>query len=179
MRRDGRLWIGLAGRFFSGLLVALVLGWGAAARAECPDGLAAAAEAYQAVLNAEQAAVRGATLASPRGIEQTVQFDLSTHACHRGPGQAYREYGPPRCLPPGDDGVVAVRYPYRLFFRRALTLEELFEQPWEEGSDGILQVRFGREDDRWIPLGRKEILDFKKGGEHPGMAPRPGRNGPG
>lgn len=161
--------------FFALLGAAAVAGWvGGPAAAGCPEGLGTAAEAYRRALAEEQRAVRESTLASPVGIEETVQFDLGNHACHRGPGQAYREFAAPECLVPRPDGRVPVRYRYRLFFRRALTLEELFARPWEEGSDGIVEALFEPDGARWVPVSKREVLDLggRKGG-HPEGGPRP------
>ncbi|GAB4247344.1 hypothetical protein [Deferrisoma sp.] len=144
------------------LFLGLILGAAAAGAAPCPPGLEAAARAYRDGLNAEQEAIRTSTPEAPAGVEETVFFELGAHACHRGPGQAYRVYGPPECEEAAAGGRAAVRYPYELFFRRALTLEELFRKPWQPGSDGILRVEFEREGDtdRWVPVGRREVLDL-------------------
>lgn len=154
------------------MLLPAALLWGAApaARGEgWPEGLAAAAEEHRQTLNRKQAATRDGTLASPVGVEESVQFDLQNHACHRGPAQAYREYGEPDRAPaePGRSGRVAVlggeerarvRYPYRVWFRQALTLEEMFAKPWREGNDGSIEVEFRRSGKGWIAFGKKELL---------------------
>lgn len=135
----------------------------------CPPGLLEAAQAQGETLEARERAVRGSTLALPEGVEETVQFDLAAHACHRGPGQAYREYGEPVCLAAGEGERVRVRYPYRVFYRRALTLDGLFRAAWEEGTPGALQVEFepepgGRpEVPRWVPVSRREVLPQLEG----------------
>lgn len=159
-----------------GALAALLLLGAAAPVAHPADGfegrpgLAAAARAYGQVLQAEQDEVRGSELSSPRGVEQVVQFDLASHACHRGPGQAYREYEAP-AVRQGDAGeAVAVRYPFRIFYRKALTLDELFRAGWEEGTPGALEVRFEaeprdeEEPPRWVPVSRREVLPQLEGG---------------
>ena len=173
MPRTGR-------RLLGALLAIACLGVPAPAGAGgCPPGLAAAADAYRHGMNREQAEIRTSTRENPRGVEATTVFDRASHGCHRAPGQAYREFGPPECLEPGDGGRVAVRFPYRLFFRKALTLEDLFERDWEPGSDGILQVTFEREGDRWVPVARREVLDL--GAERDGRKEErsPGSGGPG
>lgn len=144
-------------RLGSVLLLAAVTA-SASAQEACPPGLAAAAALMGQTMQQEQEVIRTSSLQSPEGVEETVQFDLGAHACHRGPGQAYRVFGEPACQHPDDQGRVPVRYPYRLQYRKALTLDELFRQEWQEGSDGVQQVLFEREADRWIPVGRKEIL---------------------
>ncbi len=144
-------------------LVALLWAAGSAWPAECPPALTAAAEAYRQRLNREQEAVRKSTLSAPRGVEGTMMFDRASHGCHEGKGQAYRVYETFRCTE-GDGGTAVVRYPYRLFFRRAPTVEELFEKPWKPGSDGILEVEFQREGNRWIPVSRREVLDLGDAG---------------
>ena len=121
--------------------------WGAAPApevAQCPPALLEEAELYRAALEVTQRAVRESGPTSPLGVEETVQFDKREHSCHRGPGQAYRVFDEPACLPARPDGRVPVRFPYRLFFRKALTLDALFEKEWKPGSDGILQVQFAR-----------------------------------
>lgn len=159
-----------------GALAALLL-LGSAGPAACPaagfegrTGLAEAARAYGQVLQAEQDAVRGSELASPKGVEQVVQFDLASHACHRGPGQAYREYQEPAVRQGAAGEAAAVRYPFRVFYRRALTLDELFRAEWQEGTPGALEVRFepepGEEGQapRWVPVSRREVLPQLEGG---------------
>lgn len=172
----------MAGRALGALAALLLLG---AAGPEAPladgfegrPGLAEAARAYRQVLQAEQDDVRGSELASPRGVEQVVQFDLASHACHRGPGQAYREYEEPAVRQGEAGAAVAVRYPFRIFYRKALTLDELFRAGWEEGTPGALEVRFEPEpgDDgeapRWVPVSRREVLPQLE-------SPRGGRSGP-
>ncbi len=162
--------------------VAVVAALGAAplpGAAGCPPGLEEAAEAYRQAMNREQAQIRASTRESPRGVEATMVFDRASHGCHRAPGQAYREFGPPECLEPRQGRRVAVRFPYRLFFRKALTLEELFERDWEPGSDGILQVIFEREGERWVPVARREVLDLgDKGNSRDAGGTRGGRGRP-
>lgn len=140
----------------AGLLLGAVEAW---AQGGCPPGLREAAREQGRTLAEAQRAIRASGLASPAGIEETVQFDLGNHACHRGPGQAYREYGEPRCQPAREDGRVWVDYPYGLFYRKALTLEEMFRKGWTEGSAGILRVTFEAEGARWIPVAKREVLD--------------------
>jgi len=155
----------------------LCLGWassGFAAGVECPPGLAAAAAAYGATLGLEQGAIRDSSLGSPLGVEETVQFNLADHACHRGPGQAYREFGAPVCLPPAGQSNRSVRYPFQLYFRKALTLEALYQASWEPGSDGALQVEFEAEGKGWIPVARREVLpqlEGNRGAKDPKGAP--------
>ncbi|GAB4258225.1 MAG: hypothetical protein Kow0092_05700 [Deferrisomatales bacterium] len=162
----GRLWWAAAA------LVGLFLG--PAPAAECPPALGESAAAYRATLNEEQRAIRDSTLDSPRGIEETVQFDLGAHACHRGPGQAYREYGEPECVPAEEPDTARVRFPYRLAFRKALTLDALFGKEWQRGSDGLLQVTFQREGGRWLPVARREVLTTGgRTGGHPGAKAPP------
>lgn len=165
----GRAWWVAAGLLGPGLALAQV---------PCPPGLLAAAQGQGRELARAEEIVRKSTLASPAGIEDTVQFDLSIHSCHRGPGHAYREHGAPECQPPEADGRVPVRYPFRLHYRQALTLEALFAKPWKEGSPGILQVTFEPEGDRWIPVARRELLDLSavgakkgSGAGHPAAKP--------
>ena len=126
-----------------------------------PLALEEAALRYRASLAAEQEAVRTSSLKSSFGVEETMQFDLATHACHRGPGQAWRDYGAPSFTgATGDDA--RVRYPYRLQFRQALTLEEMFQKPWREGSDGEIEVVFRRTAEGWKPGPAKDLLVRKE-----------------
>ncbi len=159
-------------RAFPWALVVLLWAAGAAWPAECPPALTAAAEAYRQRLDAQQQAIRGSGPDAPLGVEPTMMFDRASHGCHEGRGQAYRVYRAFRCTEVGEDEAV-VRYPYRLFFRRALTLEELFGRAWEQGSDGILEVRFQREGDRWVPVSRREVLDMGGSGTRRGGEPAP------
>ncbi len=156
-------------RRFAGGMVAAIGFWvwvsplpsGAAA---CPPDLLESARAYRDRLNAEGQAVRTSSADAPLGVEETVFFDLAAHACHKGPGQTYRVYGEPKCADPGGEGRITMDLPYRLFFRRALTLPELYSQPWKPGTDGVLRVEFEREQGggRWVPVGRREVLDLGK-----------------
>ncbi|HSH69975.1 MAG TPA: hypothetical protein VK997_08660 [Deferrisomatales bacterium] len=172
-------------------LVLLLVGSAAVAAEDvpCPPGLQEAAQAMGQTMQQEQEAIRASSLASPEGVEETVQFDLGAHACHRGPGQSYRVFGAPACRPADAAGLVPVRYPYELQYRKALTLDELFAEEWKEGSDGLQQVQFQLEGGRWIPVARKEVLlqlegNRAGGAGHPGAAqpppliPAPGRQPP-
>lgn len=145
-------------RVAAGLLFVTLAAAVGAAESPCPPGLAAAAEAMWQTMQREQELIRDSTLASPQGVEETVQFDLGAHACHRGPGQAYRIFGEPQCMTADDRGRIPVRYPYELRYRKALTLDELFGKPWQPGSDGLQQVAFEPEGERWVPVARKEVL---------------------
>ncbi len=149
-------------------LVALALGGFATvptplAFAQCPPSLAAAAAIYRAALQGEEDAVRGSKPDSPVGIQETVQFSLANHACHRGPGQAYREFGEAVCLPREEGPRASVRYPFQLYFRKALTLEALFAAAWEPGTDGAFEVEFEQEGERWIPVAKREVLPQMEG----------------
>ena len=159
-------------RFGLALLLA-VAATGAAAQEACPPGLAAAVAVMGQTMQEEQERILTSSLDRPEGVEETVQFDLGAHACHRGPGQAYRVFGEPACRPPDDQGRVPVRYPYQLQYRKALTLDELFRQAWQSGSDGVQQVLFEREGERWLPVGRKEVL-LQLEGNREGGAGHPG-----
>ncbi|MDF1552419.1 MAG: hypothetical protein P1P84_05120 [Deferrisomatales bacterium] len=174
------------------IALALLLAGSAALAAgdvPCPPGLPEAAQAMRRTMQQEQEVIRASSLAAPEGVEETVQFDLGAHACHRGPGQAYRVFGEPTCRPADAAGLVPVRYPYELQYRKALTLDELFAQEWKEGSDGLQQVQFQLEGGRWLPVARKEVLlqlegNRAAGAGHPGAArppplnPAPGRQPP-
>ena len=115
-------------------LLAVCLSAGAAFAAWPPgsEDLEDAAALYRGTLNAREELVRDGTLAQPRGIEEALQFDRETHGCHRGPAHAYRAYGAPDPPPapakrPKAAAKLAnarIRYPYRVFYRQALTLEE-------------------------------------------------------
>jgi len=148
-------------------LAGLAAGEAPQALAECPPFLAAAAAAYRVVLQQGEDAVRASSQDSPAGIQETVQFDLASHVCHRGPGQAYRAIGEASCLPAGEGGRVSVRYPFQLHYRKALTLEALFQAPWEPGTDGALQVEFEQESERWIPVAKREVLPQVEGRGRP------------
>jgi len=153
-------------RVAAGLLLVSLAARAGASGVPCPPGLGAAAEVMRQTMQQEQERIRDSTLSSPQGVEETVQFDLGAHACHRGPGQAYRIFGAPQCMAADGQGVVPVRYPYALRYRKALTLDELFLKPWQPGSDGLQQVQFEPEGERWVPVARKEIL-IQLEGRHP------------
>ncbi len=150
-------------------------GWGAE-ESDCPPSLRESIASMQATMEEEEEGIRTSTLEAQRGVEETVQFDLAAHACHRGPGQSYRVFTGHRCLEPDGAGRVPVRYSYELFFRKALTLEELFQKEWEQGSGGLHQVVFEPDGDRWVPAARKDVLDLRSktpvpSGGHPGESP--------
>ncbi|MBI5015184.1 MAG: hypothetical protein HZB55_06795 [Deltaproteobacteria bacterium] len=160
------------------LLAAGVLAAGIAGAA-WPPGLEAAADAYRRTLNASEEPIRNGTLAAPRGIEEALQFDRETHGCHRGPAHAYRDYGAPEPPAPspkspkaaGKMAAVRVRYPYRVFYRQALTLEALFEKPWKEGSEGAVEVEFRRTERGWEPGLKSERLGDPTKSSKPGVGP--------
>lgn len=165
--------------------LALLLGSGAAAGGgPWPEGLEAPASSYRQTLNAAEALIRAGTLAQPRGIEEALQFDKETHGCHRGPAHAYREYGEPEppSLPKSKKGSakverVTVRYPYRVFYRQAMTLEALFEKPWKEGNEGAVEVEFRSTPRGWEPGLKRELLGDPTKAARPGAGP--GRGGEG
>ena len=150
------------------LTAALSAAWlsAGAARAAWPEGLEAAAAMYRGTLNTSEELIRAGTLTQPRGIEEALQFDRETHGCHRGPAHAYREYGEPdppsapvkRSKAAAKVESVRVRYPYRVFYRQALTLEALFDKPWKEGSEGAVEVEFRRTERGWEPGLKREAL---------------------
>lgn len=172
------------------LVLAALLAAAAPAGAAWPEGLEAAASSYRSTLNDVEVLIREGTLAEPRGIEEALQFDKETHGCHRGPAHAYREYGAPEPIAPKGTAKAdraRVRYPYRVFYRQALTLEALFEKPWKEGSEGAVAVEFRRTPRGWEPGLKTELLgdptrsakpgrdsDSKPGGREP---PKPQREG--
>jgi hypothetical protein len=127
---------------------------------ECAPGLADAAQSYRLVLQAEQYEIRDSLEADPRGVVPTSVFDLVSHSCHSVTGQAYRIYGIARCRPQKEELRATVRYPFNLFYRRESREKTLFEQDWEEGSDGLWQVTFERTGKGWETAGQKEVLDL-------------------
>ncbi len=152
------------GRWVAALALVAALGLVSSAGAqECPSGLQSAARDYRRALQEAQHAIRDSGPGAPAGVEETVQFDLASHACHRGPGQAYREFGEPSCRPPGEGVSASVRLPFQVMFRKAPTVEALFQAGWEPGTDGALQVEFEREGERWIPVARGEVLPQLEG----------------
>jgi hypothetical protein len=141
------------------------LWWVAAADAgegKCPSGLLEDAQFYRTTLQDVQWAVRDSPAGAARGVVETVQFDRRSHACHEGPGQAYREFGEPVCLPANSEGRVPVRFAYRLFYRQAMTLDALFKKDWKQGSDGAIEVEFEADGGRWIAVGKRELLDVNR-----------------
>jgi hypothetical protein len=139
-----------------------------AVAAPCPPELSAAVEDHRKMLATSQALVRASTPENPLGLELTQAFDISTHDCHRMPGQVYREYGEGACELDAGGKSAVIRYPYITFFRKAASQEALFALPWTEGTDGILQVVFELSNKGWVPAGTREMLNLSVPPKHKG-----------
>ena len=102
---------------------------------------------------------RDSTLADPLGIQPMTSFDRASHKCHEVPGQVYREFKVPSSYRKDEDGTVVLRSRYDLFYRQAEDLPGIFSLPWEQGSDGAIQVRFEQIDGQWEAVEKREVLE--------------------
>jgi hypothetical protein len=124
-----------------------------------PAGLEAVATGELARLREAQERIRLATIQAPQGIELTQQYDRANHACHTGPAQSFREFDSPRVRGALEGGRIPVRYPYRLRYRKAATLPELFAKGWSEGTGGQVEIVFGRVGDSWERQSSREVFE--------------------
>jgi hypothetical protein len=102
---------------------------------------------------------RDSTLDDPIGIQPMSEFDRASHKCHEVPGQVYRIYKVPSYFSEDTNGSFLVRSRFALFFRQAEGIAQVFSQPWEEGSDGALQVRFQKLEGNWEAVEKRELLE--------------------
>jgi hypothetical protein len=123
----------------------------------CTGELAEVAEAFRVELQEMEELIKVSTVENQIGIEPSTTFDLANHSCHNIPGQAYRIYTEGVCETQ-EELLAVVRYDYKLFYRRAETINEMFKRPFEEGTAGILQVKFEQTGQGWRMLSRRERL---------------------
>jgi len=124
-----------------------------------PEGLREAVHSYFQTLQVTDYRTRDSTLENPIGIQPMTEFDRASHKCHEVPGQVYRIYKVPNYFSEGTDGSFLVRSRFDLFYRQAAGVVEIFSQPWEQGSDGAIQVRFERVDGEWEAVEKRELLE--------------------
>ena len=124
-----------------------------------PEGLREAVNSYFQTLQVTDYRTRDSTLEAPIGIRPMSEFDRTSHKCHEVPGQVYRIYKVPNYFSEGTDGAFLVRSRFELYYRQAASVVEIFSQPWEEGSDGAIQVRFEQVEGSWEAVGKRELLE--------------------
>ena len=124
-----------------------------------PEGLREAVHSYFQTLQITDYRTRDSTLAEPLGIQPMTEFDRAGHKCHEVPGQVYRIYKIPGYFSEDTDGSFLVRSRFDLFFRQAESIAQIFSEPWEQGSDGAIQVRFKKVDGSWESVEKRELLE--------------------
>ncbi len=124
-----------------------------------PEGLRETVHSYFQTLQVTDYRTRDSTLAEPLGVQPMSEFDRASHKCHEVPGQVYRIYKVPSYFSEDTDGSFLVRSRFDLFFRQAESIAQIFSQPWEEGSDGAIQVRFKQVDGNWEMIEKRELLE--------------------
>jgi len=123
-----------------------------------PEGLREAVNSYFQALQVTDYRTRDSTLEEPLGIQPMTEFDRAGHKCHEVPGQVYRIYKVPNFFSE-DEGSYAVRSKFQLFYRQAEDVVGVFSQPWEQGSDGAIRVRFEKVDGNWEMTEKRELLE--------------------
>ncbi len=124
-----------------------------------PEGLREAVHLYFQTIQVTNYRTLDSTLASPLGIQPMAAFDRVSHKCHEEPGQVYRIYKVPSYFTEDADGSFLVRSKFDLFYRQAGSVAEIFSQPWEEGSDGAIQVRFEQVNGNWEAVEKRGLLE--------------------
>jgi len=124
-----------------------------------PEGLREAVNSYFQTLQVTDYRTRDSTLEEPLGIQPMTEFDRAGHKCHEVPGQVYRIYKIPNYFSEDTDGSFRVRSKFDLFYRQADSVAEIFSNPWEQGSDGAIQVRFEQVDGTWEVVEKRELLE--------------------
>ena len=124
-----------------------------------PEGLREAVHSYFQTLQVTDYRTRDSTLEEPLGVQPMTEFDRASHKCHEVPGQVYRIYKVPGYFSENMDGSFLVRSRFDLFYRQAESIVQIFSQPWEEGSDGAIQVRFEHVDGTWEVVEKRELLE--------------------
>lgn len=123
-----------------------------------PDGLREAVHSYFQTLQVTEYRTRDSSLAEPLGIQPMTEFDRASHKCHEVPGQVYRIYKIPNYFSREEESYM-VRSKFQLFYRQAGEIAEIFSQPWAEGSDGVIRVRFEMADGKWEAVEKRELLE--------------------
>jgi len=115
-----------------------------------PGGARRGRARHRELMQEEAFRIRDATADAPRGVERVQVFDRVTHDCHDAPAQVYRVYGEGVCAEALPDNTVAVHYPFRLLYRKAERVEELFAV-LGRGHRRQVQVRFERREEGGFP----------------------------
>jgi hypothetical protein len=124
-----------------------------------PEGLREAVNSYFQALQVTAYRTRDSTLEDPLGIQPMTEFDRASHKCHEVPGQVYRIYKVPGYFSKDAGGAFLVRSRFDLFYRQAGSIAEVFSQPWEQGSDGAIQVQFEHVNGDWEAVEKRELLE--------------------
>ena len=125
-----------------------------------PEGLREAVNSYFQTLQVTDYRTRDSTLEEPLGIQPMTEFDRAGHKCHEVPGQVYRVYKIPSSYNQDQDDTFLVRSRFKLFYRQADSIAEVFSTSWGQGSDGAIQVRFKQVDGTWEVVESRELLDM-------------------
>ena len=142
-------------------LAALLLVIGPASASErWPEGLREAVNSHFQGLQVTEYLIRDSILEDPRGIQPMTSFDRASHKCHEVPGQVYRVYKIPTFYTEDEDGTLVFRSRFELFYRQADSIAEIFDQTWEQGSDGAIQVQFEQVEGNWEEVETRELLDI-------------------
>ena len=129
-----------------------------AAAGPWPDGLREAVHSYFQTLQVTEYRTRDSTLEKPLGVQPMTEFDRAGHKCHEVPGQVYRTYKVPNYFSE-DEGTYMVRSKFQLFYRQAEDITGIFAQPWVQGSDGAIRVRFEHVNGKWEAVEKREVLE--------------------
>ena len=163
--RMNQLYTGLARRVFPATAVMILVSAVTAvspgtssAAGNWPEGLKEAVNSYFQALQVTEYRTRDSTLDEPLGIQPMTSFDRASHKCHEVPGQVYRIYKVPNYFRE-EPGAYYVRSKFRLFYRQAEEIAEIFARPWEQGSDGVIRVRFEQVDGMWEAVEKREVLE--------------------
>lgn len=124
-----------------------------------PEGLKDAAVAHFMTLQAKEWRIRDSTGRESLGIVPANVFDRATHRCHRASGQQYRLFESPVFIGQSDDGVFLVQATVQIYYRQAIDLPSLYDQPWKRGSDMVFQVGFEHTEGIWKPDKGRELID--------------------
>ncbi len=125
-----------------------------------PEGLKEAVYSYFQTHQVTEYRTRDSTLEEPLGVQPMTSFDRASHKCHEIPGQVYRVYKIPSSYSKDQDDTFVVRSRFKLFYRQADSIAEVFSLPWGQGSDGAIQVRFEHVDGNWEVVEKRELLDM-------------------
>ena len=130
----------------------------ASAAGPWPEGLREAVHSYFQTLQVTEYRTRDSSLEEPLGIQPMTEFDRASHKCHEVPGQVYRIYKVPNYFSE-DNGSYMVRSKFQLFYRQAEDIAAIFAQPWGQGSDGAIRVRFEQVGEEWEAVEKREVLE--------------------